>query len=67
MGKRWAGMPSEVKEINTTITGTIDIEWEAALRKAFPKGEAAVVDVEVVGGKADSGEPKAQIGNGGTP
>jgi hypothetical protein len=77
LGRLAAGMPSEVKEVNTTVTGTIDIEWEAALRKTFgprdggnpkvesrsPKGE--VVEVVEVGGKADSGKQKAEIGNGG--
>ena len=55
-----AGMPSEIKEVNTTVTGTIDLEWEVALRKGYgpldagnpksegrnPKGE--VVDVQEV-------------------
>jgi len=54
-----AGMPSEVKEVNTNIRATIDVEWEIAIRKAYgvaappattalPAGEPAVVDVEEV-------------------
>ena len=29
------GMPSEVKEVNTNITATIDVDWEVAIRKAY--------------------------------
>lgn len=49
-----AGMPTEVKEVNTTVTGTIDMEWEIAIRKAYgqpppPASNApAVVDVPEV-------------------
>ncbi len=57
-----AGMPSEIKEVNTTVTGTIDIEWEAALRKTFGPREGQVVEAEVV-----SNQPAkpAEIENGG--
>jgi hypothetical protein len=30
-----AGMPSEIKEVNTTVTGKVSVEWEAAIRKAY--------------------------------
>ena len=40
-----AGMPTEVKEVQTTITGKIDVEWEIAIRKAYPLKELPVVDV----------------------
>lgn len=30
-----AGMPSEIKEVNTNITATIDVDWEIAIRKAY--------------------------------
>ena len=30
-----AGMPSEIKEVNTNFTATIDVDWEIALRKAY--------------------------------
>ena len=51
-----AGMASEIKEVNTHVTGTIDVEWEIAIRKAYgPKAEVQsgksdgpVVDVEEV-------------------
>jgi uncharacterized protein len=58
LGRLAAGMPTEVKEVNTTVKATIDMEWEIAIRKAYgvaespkseirnPKGE--VVDVEEV-------------------
>jgi hypothetical protein len=54
-----AGMPSEIKETHTLVTGKVSVEWEAAIRKAYgvvenaetlkterPKGE--VVDVQEV-------------------
>jgi hypothetical protein len=51
-----AGMPSEIKEVNTTVTGKVSVEWEAAIRKAYkvearpepPALPAPVVDVEEV-------------------
>jgi hypothetical protein len=58
LGRLAAGMPTEVKEVNTTVKATIDMEWEVAIRKAYgvaaPPAEApaapagAVVDVEEV-------------------
>jgi hypothetical protein len=62
-----AGMPSEVKQVETHVTGTIDVEWEIAIRKAYgdkaesgkQKAETVVVDVETVD-KAES--EKAEIG-----
>ena len=75
LGRLAAGMPSEVKEVNTTITGTIDIEWEAALRKTFGQRtedggrKAEVVEAEVVSNQTSviSAEPvkPAEIENGG--
>lgn len=74
-----AGMPSEIKEVNTTVTGTIDIEWEAALRKTFgsrdggkpksevrsPKGEGQVVEAEIVNtSPASLAAPSPQGGEG---
>jgi len=53
-----AGMPSVVKEVNTHITGTIDVDWEIAIRKAYGEKaqtlktetlKAEVVEVEEVG------------------
>jgi hypothetical protein len=56
-----AGMPSEIKEVNTNITATIDVDWEIAIRKAYQveglpdghqppsaAGESTIVDVEEV-------------------
>ena len=54
LGRLAAGMPTEVKEVNTTMKATIDVDWEIAIRKAYgPKVEdapsaPAVVDVEEV-------------------
>jgi len=62
LGRLAAGMPTEVKEVNTTMKATIDVDWEVAIRKAYaqvaPAGdqakpttnEPAVVDVEVLTG-----------------
>ena len=30
-----AGMPSEIKETHTHVTGKVSVEWEAAIRKAY--------------------------------
>ena len=38
------GMPSEIKETHTHVTGQVSVEWEAAIRKAY-----GVVDVEEIG------------------
>ena len=35
LGRLAAGMPTEVKEVNTTVKATIDVEWEIAIRKAY--------------------------------
>ena len=48
-----AGMPTEVKEVNTTMQATIDVDWEIAIRKAYggevqspkPEVQSPVVDV----------------------
>ncbi len=52
------GMASEIKEVNTTLTAKVDVEWEIAIRKAYgavgegcqapPADVPAVVDVEAV-------------------
>jgi len=41
-----AGMPSESKEINTVVQGTLDVRWEEELRRAYGQKPAQVVDVE---------------------
>lgn len=63
-----AGMPSEIKEVKTHLTATIDVDWDIAIRKAYgvaappasgttPAAKApAVMDVEEV--KAGSKERK---------
>jgi uncharacterized protein len=58
LGRLAAGLPTEVREVNTTMKATIDVEWEIAIRKAYgvaaplanvPAASAgAVVDVEEV-------------------
>ena len=49
LGRLAAGMPTEIKEVNTTLTATIDVEWEIAIRKAYGPVPGTVVDVETVG------------------
>lgn len=53
LGRLAAGLPTEVKEVNTTMKATIDVEWEIAIRKAYGvkdalANELAVVDVEAI-------------------
>ena len=36
-----AGMPSEIKEVNTTVTGKVSVEWQEAIRKAYGVAEPA--------------------------
>jgi hypothetical protein len=36
-----AGLPSEVKETHTHVTGKVSVEWEAAIRKAYGVVEVA--------------------------
>ena len=46
-----AGMASEIKQVETHVSGTIDLEWQAALEKAYGTKQveaSAVVDVEEV-------------------
>ena len=45
-----SGMPTEVKEVNTTMKATIDVDWEIAIRKAYGVVDkpATVVEVEEV-------------------
>jgi hypothetical protein len=45
-----AGMPSEIKETHTLVTGKVSVEWEAAIRKAYGVVEkpGTVVEVEEV-------------------
>lgn len=61
LGRLAAGMPTEVKEVNTTMKATIDVDWEIAIRKAYGQAQPApgiettandpaVVDVEVLTG-----------------
>jgi len=38
------GMPSEIKEVKNTLTATVDVEWEIAIRKAYGLPEPQAVD-----------------------
>jgi hypothetical protein len=52
-----AGMPSEIKEVNTHVTGKVSVEWEAAIRKAYGVVEqpAGVIEVEEVSNQKPEG------------
>lgn len=39
LGRLAAGLPTEVKEVNTTMKATIDVDWEVAIRKAYGQAE----------------------------
>ncbi len=43
-----AGMPTEVKEVNTNMKATIDVDWEIAIRKAY-QAKAAGAEPAVAG------------------
>lgn len=49
LGRLAAGMPTEVKEVNTTMKATIDVDWEIAIRKAY-------------GGKAETAKAESRNG-----
>jgi len=37
LGRAATGMPSEIKEVRGEVNATLEVEWEIALKKAFPK------------------------------
>ena len=41
-----AGMPSEIKEVNTTVSGTVELDWEVALKKIYGAAAAKRAEVE---------------------
>jgi len=49
-----AGMPSEIKEVNTNITATIDVDWEIAIRKAYGQTESGLNSPAEPAGKAET-------------
>jgi len=56
-----AGMPSEIKETHTLVTGKVSVEWEAAIRKAY-----GVVDVEEVQ-RTEAGDQRPEAAGSGVP
>ncbi|MGZ4964651.1 MAG: hypothetical protein ACXWKG_10990 [Limisphaerales bacterium] len=44
LGRSATGMPSEVKEVRGEIKATLEVEWEMALKKAYPKVAAPLTD-----------------------
>ncbi|HNT14161.1 MAG TPA: hypothetical protein PKO21_04785 [Verrucomicrobiota bacterium] len=48
LGRLAAGMPTEVKEVNTTVKATIDVDWEIAIRKAYSAKVEAVPEQPVI-------------------
>jgi hypothetical protein len=44
-----ASIPSEIKEVHQHVTGTVSVEWEQAIRKAYGlPDDAPIVEVEPV-------------------
>src|SRR5204863_7745671 len=41
-----AGMPSEIKEVNTHVSGTVELDWEMALKKIYGAAAAKRAQVE---------------------
>jgi hypothetical protein len=41
-----AGMPSEIREVNTTVSGTVELDWEIALKKIYGAAAAKRAQVE---------------------
>jgi hypothetical protein len=50
-----AGMPSEIREVNTTVSGTVELDWEIALKKIY--GAAAAKRAEVEAPLASESKP----------
>lgn len=47
-----AGMASEIKQVETHVSGSIDVEWEIAIRKAYgPKENAETLKAETLKGE----------------
>ena len=58
------GMPGEVKEIRQEVSGTIDVEWEIAIRKAFGLAEPApTVNLPVIEVAAPPAEVRKEAGD----
>ena len=58
-----ASIPSEIKEVHQHVTGTVSVEWEQAIRKAYGLADdAPIVEVEPVVPPA-----KLEDGKGGKP
>ena len=53
-----AGMPSEIKETHTHVTGKVSVEWEAAIRKAY--GVAEVPPPTIAAAPANEAVPKVK-------
>jgi hypothetical protein len=56
-----AGMPTEVKEVNTTLAATVDVDWEVAIRKAYGQAEGVRSDSATVKRSDSGGEGSAVI------
>jgi hypothetical protein len=41
-----AGMPSEIKEVNTNVSGVVELDWELALKKIYGAAAAKRAQVE---------------------
>ena len=41
-----AGMPSEIKEVNASVSGTVELDWELALKKIYGAAAAKRAQLE---------------------
>ena len=41
-----AGIPSEIKEVNTVVSGTVELDWEIALKKIYGAAAARRAELE---------------------
>ena len=60
LGRLAAGMPTEVKEVNTTMKATIDVDWEIAIRKAYGQTESGLNTPAGLEGKAETEKAAAK-------
>ena len=50
-----AGMPAEIREVNATVSGTVELDWELALKKIY--GAAAAKRAQVAAPLANEAAP----------
>jgi len=56
-----AGLPSEIREVNTTVSGKVGVEWEVALKRVYGQAKAALPVVEVEAVAEPAALPPAEV------